>query len=296
VISALPPASTITQRVASVHETDSGVPAASSGVDDQVTGAEIALAVAKTVPSLATATHAAELLHEIAVSDEDVRCVIGQDPDVGAVDASTLPELSTATQKPLVGHEMPLRCTVPSIITAVQELWTVGVELETTFPWLSVAKHAVALGQETPVSGVAASTLADVQWPVGSAAVKTLLALPPTATQSVPCGQESAAGETSPAAPLKSHPPAAGVVLVKMPPALSTPTHSAVEGHVSATGVLAEPVAAGALHAGAGSDATAGTAAQHTAAIAAAAMIIRRGVSIVPIVTTRSLFPLSLYP
>jgi hypothetical protein len=228
------------------------------------------------------------------VSEEVVRCVIGHDPEVGVVEASTLPELSTATQRPVVGHEMPLRRTVPSIITAVQELWLAGVELETTLPWLSVAKHAVAVGHETPVSGVPASTLAEAHWVNGLVLVNRLLALLPTATQRAACGHDSDAGDTSPAL-TSCHPPAAGVVLVKTLPMLSTPMHSAAVGQLIAVGgFVSAPV--GAVQVGAGSDATAGTAAQHSAAIAAAANIIRRPVRIVPIITTRSLSPLSLNP
>jgi hypothetical protein len=185
---------------------------------------------------------------------------------------------------------------VPSIVTADHELAVVGVALETTLPWLSVAKHAVAVGQETPVSGVAASMLAGgAQCEPGVELVKRLFALLPTATQSVPCGHETDTGETSPAPLLSAHPPDAGVVLVKTSPALSMPTHSADVGQLIAVGGF-ESTAIGALHVGGGSDATAGTAAQQTAAIAAAATIIRRGVRIVPIITTRSLSPLSLNP
>jgi hypothetical protein len=70
-------------------------------------------------------------------------------PGVG--DHSTLPELSTATHREVVGQEIPFSCVVPSIADSIVQGWTVGVALEYASPALPVAMQKVAEGHETPV-------------------------------------------------------------------------------------------------------------------------------------------------
>jgi hypothetical protein len=72
------------------------------------------------------------------------------DPPVGFVEVTTLPLLSTATQKPLLVHDTPVSALVPSTL-ATNQGPTLGSTEVTTSPLPSTAAQKPSLGQDTPV-------------------------------------------------------------------------------------------------------------------------------------------------
>jgi hypothetical protein len=113
---------------------------------------------------------------------------------VGLLEVTTLPLPSTATQRPLLGQETPVRELLVSTLVRVQAAAPpVGLLEVTTLPLPSTATQRPLLGQETPSRGLLPSTLVTVQAaapPVGLLEVTTLPALS-TATQKLLLGQNT---------------------------------------------------------------------------------------------------------
>jgi hypothetical protein len=265
-----------------VDDTAVGTCPGSTGVADQVTGAVTVLAVAKMLPETSTATHAAELVQAMLLSEAAPIRVFCHDPLVGAVETSTLPALSTAAHKPAVGHEIAFRAVVPSIATAADHAPAVGLVLQNVLPALSTATHRLVDGQETPVRVWPLSIVVDVHGPVelpvaAICPVGILFCTPDSvATQSAPCGHATDDGLIRPAPAFSCQPAfAAGLLLWVEWPWVSTPTQSEIDGHVTAVSVLPAPSAwikldhVGAGAAGAEAAKIATTAATQATAVAA---------------------------
>ena len=122
-VHASPFTSTIAHSPVAEQDTFSGAPPGSRRVEDHVGAAADGLPEANTVPpeSLAVATHSEALAHEMLVSDELVRFVSVHGRTAGVVETKTLPDVSTAAQKPAVGHEIAFSwCEEPSEAAADQ--------------------------------------------------------------------------------------------------------------------------------------------------------------------------------
>jgi hypothetical protein len=118
----------------------------------------------------------------------------------GLNEVIALPARSTATQRPLLGHDTPDRVLVPSTLATVQDAARVGSVEVITLPLLSTATHRLLLGHETPNRILVPSTLVTVQAaepPVGLVEVATLPASS-TATHRLLKEQDTAFREEPP--------------------------------------------------------------------------------------------------
>jgi hypothetical protein len=162
----VPAWSSTTHNPTSLHDAAASEPSGSTGVADQVTGAATTLAVAYTPPSLATATHSAERLHDTAVKAPvfvtDVVCHDGM--LVGLVDTRTLPASSTAAHSETVGQETAVRWCTPSTGIGIDHaIGSPGLVDTRTLPARSTATQSETEGHEIPLSGVSMSIFSEVQ-------------------------------------------------------------------------------------------------------------------------------------
>ena len=130
-----------------------------TGVADQVTAAAVALAVACTLPSCATATHRPETLQDTAVraiepASSGVSCHDAW--LVGFVESRTFPWSSTAAHSDALGQETAVTWFVPSTCMAVHGA-ALGVADVRTLPLLSPAKHSALVGHEIAYTWLVAS-------------------------------------------------------------------------------------------------------------------------------------------
>jgi hypothetical protein len=146
--------------------------------------------------------------------------------------------LSTATQSPADGQEIPFIGVVPSTLSDVQAALVPGVALEKTLPRLSAAKHREADAQETDVSEFPVSTVGDnVQAPVlVGAVVKTMCPVLSTATHNPTVGQLTALREWLASAGAAEPQPsgaAASAATANIPPRHSAATNAAIAWRAS---------------------------------------------------------------
>jgi hypothetical protein len=240
----LPLWSIITQKLSSVHDTDDSGPGASIGVADQVTGGVTALAVAYTLPSLATATHRAVALHDTAVRALVLVSRVARHDRalVGFVDTRTLPALSTAAHSEAVGQETAVTSLEPSTsIESHDDGALVGFVDTRTLPASSTATHSEADGHESPFSWRPGAMFPGAHIELVGAVLEKTLAASSTAKHSAADRQESAVRwleRSVDTVPL--HGAFSGAVIERTLAPLPTATHSEPDWQVSAVSAWLE--------------------------------------------------------
>ena len=167
----VPPESSATHNVVDAHDTPA-MPlmmfSTLTWVRVQVGAAAVGLTEARTPPPWSPIAHSDAETHETDVRTSPPKGATRDHaaaPPVGFVDATMDPLVSTATHRPVEGHEMAVSARVLSMLVTVHAPAPVGLFDHTRLPVVSTAKHSDAVGHAMPFRACPAAAILVVQLP-----------------------------------------------------------------------------------------------------------------------------------